>query len=53
MSITCGTLLNAERLMMNVMCHIAVPMSEIVEEYEKEEEKEEDEAEERKKPAVA
>jgi hypothetical protein len=39
---------------MNVMCHIAVPMSEIAEEYEKEEEaNEENETEERKKPAVA
>lgn len=34
------------------MCHIAIPMSEIVDEYEKEE-VEEDETEERKKPAVA
>jgi hypothetical protein len=37
---------------MNVMCHIAVPMSEIAEEYEKEETKDEEESE-RKKPAVA
>jgi hypothetical protein len=37
---------------MNVMCHIAVPMSEIAEEYEKEEAEEEEEVE-RKKPAVA
>lgn len=34
------------------MCHIAIPMSEIVEEYEKEAEEEDEEAE-RKKPAVA
>lgn len=40
---------------MNVMCHIAIPMSEIAEEYEKEaEEEDEEETEtERKKPAVA
>jgi Na+-transporting methylmalonyl-CoA/oxaloacetate decarboxylase gamma subunit len=37
---------------MNVMCHIAVPMSEIIKEYEKEEAEEEEKAE-RKKPAVA
>ena len=40
------------RIIMNVMCHIAVPMSEIIEEYEKEVEEEEEKAE-RKKPAVA
>lgn len=44
--------MNAERLIMNVMCHIAIPMSEIIEEYEKEEAEEEEESE-RKKPAVA
>lgn len=38
---------------MNVMCHIAIPMSELAEEYEKEDAEEEDEVEERKKPAVA
>jgi hypothetical protein len=37
---------------MNVMCHIAVPMSEIIEEYEKEGEDEEEEVE-RKEPVVA
>ena len=44
--------MNAEQLIMNIMCHIAIPMSEIIEEYEKEEAEEEEEAE-RKKPAVA
>ena len=43
-----------ERIIMNVMCHIAIPMSEIGKEYEKEEAEEEDEAEEKeRKPAVA
>jgi len=37
---------------MNIMCHIAVPMSEIIEEYESKEETEEEIKEERK-PAVA
>lgn len=45
--------MNTERLMMYVMCHIAVPMREIVEEYEKEDAEEENEESERKKPAVA
>lgn len=39
--------------MMNVMCHIAIPMSEIMEEYESKEETEEEETEEERKPAVA
>lgn len=38
---------------MNVMCHIAVPMSEIIDEYESKEETEDEEIEEERKPAVA
>jgi len=38
---------------MNVMCHIAIPMSEIVEEYKEAEEDEEEAEAERRKPAVA
>lgn len=38
---------------MNVMCHIAVPISELAEEYEKEAEEEDEKEAESKKPAVA
>lgn len=37
---------------MNVMCHVAVPISELAEEYEEEAEEEDEKEAESKKPAV-